>query len=341
VAWGSNSRSQANVPDYVRGVRAVAEGDGFSVALKADGTITGWGDDSDYQLETPCATFTGGVCWTHESGFTAIAAGGHHTVALRYDGTVRAWGSDEQHQTDVPRDALHVIAVAAGSSFSLALVQQFAPNAPTSVTVSAGNQGAIVSWQAPKGDGGVAITGYKVVASPGGKTCQTTTARSCVVAPLANGTSYTFTVVAINPVGAGTASTASAAVVPAAIGPVLTPAPTPRPADTANGSGPLATGLAAVLAVIGLISLAFAFAPGLGRVWRARAGMVPATAGAAAGSGGPAGPAAEAGPVASSAPEISGKPATIADARPPAKRESARRSGPGPGDAGDSPGTDE
>ncbi len=43
------------------------------------------------------------------------------------------------------------------------------------------------------------VTGYTVTAAPGGQTCSTGSApTSCRVIGLANGTSYTFTVTALN-----------------------------------------------------------------------------------------------------------------------------------------------
>ncbi len=90
------------------------------------------------------------------------------------------------------------------------------PGAPGSVTATAGDGQAVVSWTAPASDGGSPITGYTVTASPGGRTCQTTGALSCTVTGLTNGTEYTFTVKAANAVGTGPASAASAGVTPAA-----------------------------------------------------------------------------------------------------------------------------
>jgi Ca2+-binding RTX toxin-like protein len=89
------------------------------------------------------------------------------------------------------------------------------PGAPTNVTASAGDRRATVTWAAPANDGGSAITGYVITATPGGTTASTSgSARSAIVAPLNAGTSYTFTVKAVNVRGAGPASAASNAVTP-------------------------------------------------------------------------------------------------------------------------------
>ena len=108
------------------------------------------------------------------------------------------------------------------SSPSVPVSPLAAPSAPTAVSATPSDSSALVSWEPPTSDGGVAITGYVVTSSPDSKTCSTTGALLCSVTGLANGTPYTFTVVATNGVGSGPASSPSTAVTPS-VSPLVPP----------------------------------------------------------------------------------------------------------------------
>jgi hypothetical protein len=97
------------------------------------------------------------------------------------------------------------------SSPSALVTPSAAPGAPTGVTVAAGDGADSVSWVTPDDDGGSAVTGYTVTASPGGDTCSPASldTLSCAIPGLASTTAYTFTVTATNPAGTSAGGWAS------------------------------------------------------------------------------------------------------------------------------------
>ena len=105
------------------------------------------------------------------------------------------------------------------------------PSAPSITEALPGDGAATVAWTTPA-TGGSPITGYVVTASPGGASCATS-ASSCVVTGLANGTTYDVSVVAQNALGDSAPST-SASVTPGAV-----PGPPGAPTATPTGPGTL------------------------------------------------------------------------------------------------------
>ncbi len=106
------------------------------------------------------------------------------------------------------------------SSPSAAVTPATTPSAPTSVSATAGNASAALTWNAPASNGGSAITGYTITPYIG-NTAQTATtitgtppATGTTITGLTNGTTYTFTVTATNAVGNSPASEHSAATTP-------------------------------------------------------------------------------------------------------------------------------
>jgi DNA-binding beta-propeller fold protein YncE len=111
---------------------------------------------------------------------------------------------------------LTVLALISGAAVAAQEVSAAAgvPSRPESVHVVGGDTLAAVSWSPPS-VGGAEVAKYVVTAHPSGKTCYLTTPvyeLRCVIVGLKNGTSYTFTVAALNKGGLGATSAASAEV---------------------------------------------------------------------------------------------------------------------------------
>ena len=88
------------------------------------------------------------------------------------------------------------------------------PSSPLNVTGAFANGAVQVSWEAPIRAGISQVTNFRVVATPGGKEC-ITTSNTCQVSGLNNGVGYSFKVYPSNPEGSGIPSAQSAVVVPA------------------------------------------------------------------------------------------------------------------------------
>ena len=73
------------------------------------------------------------------------------------------------------------------------------PCSPSSQVAVASSRSIAVSWDESISGNGAEVT-YTVTASPGGRSCSTTTS-TCTVTGLLNGTSYTFSIVAANTAG--------------------------------------------------------------------------------------------------------------------------------------------
>ena len=100
IPW-ANSHFSGEAFDVI----AVAAGAWHSLALRSDGTVLAWGDDSDGQCDVPL---------TLQPALT-IAGGGYHSLALQANGSVVAWGADDYGQTNVPAGLSGVIGIAAGN----------------------------------------------------------------------------------------------------------------------------------------------------------------------------------------------------------------------------------
>lgn len=141
VGWGDNGDLQTTgapvynqptglvkiAPHVLTNGVSVSAGSFYSLALRSDGTVFGWGSNhrgqaigsqsSDSYSTNGLVTLGGHVL----RGVVSIAAGSGFSLALNKDDTVTAWGSNYEGATDVPAGLSNVIAVAAGEHHGLAL----------------------------------------------------------------------------------------------------------------------------------------------------------------------------------------------------------------------------
>jgi alpha-tubulin suppressor-like RCC1 family protein len=208
-----------------RTLTQITAGESDACALDTAGAAYCWGgnaygelgDGSTVAASIPVPVDASGVL--AGKTLTQITAGGaaDHTCSVDAAGAAYCWGDDDGGdlgddtngtQSDVP--------VLAG------------PQAPTGVTAVPGDATATVSWTAPASLDTGTLTGYTATASPGGASCTTTSATTCTITGLTNGTTYSITVVAHTTAGDSGAST------PDIVTPTGGPAFTSDPADTAS-----------------------------------------------------------------------------------------------------------
>lgn len=132
-----------------------------------------------------------------------------------------------------------------GSPQSVTVTRNGEPDAPVISSVTAGNAQVAVAWGAPANNG-AAITDYVVQYSTSSSGSYTTfadgtsTSTTATVTSLTNGTSYYFKVAAINSVGTGSNSAASAAATPTLPTQTVTWSPTTALTTTQSPNTPLA-----------------------------------------------------------------------------------------------------
>ena len=146
--------------------------------------------------------------------------------------------------------AIHVVAVndkgegPASEIVDVTLLTK--PPAPRKATAIAGDGSVVVSWKAPKSDGGSPITSYdvKVLDALGAplslKGCSVTDGTSCTVTGLTNGDSYSFKIVAHNASGKGKPATTEV-VIPTALSVPATAPDMPTNVKAVAAEGPLPT----------------------------------------------------------------------------------------------------
>jgi hypothetical protein len=204
-------------------------------------TVTGYGDSAwsttanlSLNVISPVPVFTYASPHTYNFGAAITALNPSHT-----GGTVTTWTINPALPTGLSFNTGNgaitgtPAAVSAATDYTIigtnadgadtAVVNiatpAVVPSTPTGFAILPGNGKIFADWTASAFNGGAAITGYTVTATPGGATCVWSSGpMTCTVTGLSNGTEYTLSVVATNSVGNSDASSTAAA----------TPGPAPQ-----------------------------------------------------------------------------------------------------------------
>ncbi len=110
TVWGDGSSGQTNVPAGLTNIMAISAGTRHNLVLRSNGTVVAWGLNTSQQTNVPATL----------NGVRAVAAGADHSVALRTNGTLVTWGVSPG-LTNFPASATNIAAIAAGPTVSLAL----------------------------------------------------------------------------------------------------------------------------------------------------------------------------------------------------------------------------
>lgn len=114
VAWGDNTGGQCSVPTGLNDVVAISAAGNYSLALLKSGLTVGWGEHDGYEALASVPILPFP---------TAVAISTRYSdyVALTVSGTVVAFGDNGRAQTSVPGDLDSVTAIAAGAFHNIAL----------------------------------------------------------------------------------------------------------------------------------------------------------------------------------------------------------------------------
>ncbi|WP_345713693.1 fibronectin type III domain-containing protein, partial [Kineococcus glutinatus] len=214
----------AAVPGAATGVSATAGNASLTATWTAPADTGG----------SPVTAYTVRAHRAGSSTATTVTVGGSSTTA-----TLTGLVNGSAYTVDVV--ATNAVGAGPASARSAAVTPVAAttvtvPGAPTTGGVVLGDRSATVSWKAPAGTGGAAITGYVVRRYDGttgalqATTTVAATARSHTATGLTAGRRYAFTVAAVNRAGTGAASARSAVVTAGAV------PPAPRIATATSGT---------------------------------------------------------------------------------------------------------
>jgi alpha-tubulin suppressor-like RCC1 family protein len=106
VGWGFGG-SVTNIPTNLTNAVEIADGGVYGLALTANGSVVGWGDDTDGQTDIPSGI---------GNALEISARINSYALALTTNGTVYAWGDNSYGECDVPDNLSNAIDILPASS---------------------------------------------------------------------------------------------------------------------------------------------------------------------------------------------------------------------------------
>jgi alpha-tubulin suppressor-like RCC1 family protein len=94
TGWGSNSDGKLNIPSSIQEKTiGVYAGSDYSFAILNSGIITGWGSNSYNKLDVPLQIVNSGL---------ALSCGKNHVLAILKNGQITGWGDNSFGQINIP-----------------------------------------------------------------------------------------------------------------------------------------------------------------------------------------------------------------------------------------------
>lgn len=185
----------------------------FAAGVKADGSGFSWAVDSTGSGKAISTVIAAGPSGT-------LFTTGFFSGSVTFDRALTARGTTSEVVDPQRNSFVAAIEIDSTPPTPPPPTPVYPASAPTGATAVAGDASAKVSWSAPASPGSFPVSSYQATASPGGRSCLTTApALTCEVTGLANGTTYTFKVKALNGAGWSPESEPSNAVTPKAVDP--------------------------------------------------------------------------------------------------------------------------
>lgn len=113
AGWGNTADGATAIPSTVTNAIGIAAGFYHSIALKADGTVTAWGNSGFGQTNVGLVR---GL-----TNIVGIGAAGFDSMAIKADGKLLVWGYNIDGEANVPANLSNVVATVGGEYYVTAL----------------------------------------------------------------------------------------------------------------------------------------------------------------------------------------------------------------------------